>query len=273
MHTSIPPSDHATLRRIPDLHHLECMHATFVRHSFPRHWHDTYVIQWVETGVDRFLCGGTTHEAPAGTFVLINPLEVHTGSAAGLTALRYRSMYPSVESMTRLRAEFPGGCGAPAFDRAVVRDKPLEAMFLRFWSALGDDAAPLRRQTLHTELGAQLIRRHASAGTPRPVGSERRVVRTIKDYLAQNYAHAVSLDDLSRLSGLSPFHLLRAFRKEAGLPPHEFLVAVRVERAKHLLRRRVPIARVAHEVGFADQSHFTRVFKRIVGVTPGRYRS
>lgn len=267
----MPPSDQATYRRIPDLHHLECMQATFVRHAFPRHWHDGYVVEWVETGVDRFLCGDTMHEAAAGSFVLINPREAHTGAAAGPAPLRYRSLYPSVESMARLHADFSRGTDAPLFARPVVRDKRLETVFLRFWHSLGDDA-PLRRQSLHVELAARLIGRHAQVGAPRPVGRERRVVRTIKDYLAQNYARTVSLDDLSNLSGLSPFHLLRAFRKETGLPPHEFLVSIRIERARQLLARSVPLARVAHEVGFADQSHFTRVFKRVVGVTPGKYR-
>lgn len=270
----MPHPEHVNIRRVADLQQLECMQATFVRHSFPRHWHDTYVIEWVTEGVDRFLCGRTVHEAPAGSFVLINPSEVHTGSAAGPTALRYRSFYPSVEAMNQLQSDCRHDAGTPVFTRTVVRDAALARMFAQFWNSLEDDSTPLRRQTLYAVLGARLIRRHSSGGgVLKPAGGERQAVRRIKEYIAHNHARRVSLHDLADLSGLSPFHLLRAFRKETGLPPHEFLTAVRVERAKQLLRRRVLIARVAHEVGFADQSHFTRVFKRIVGVTPGKYRS
>ncbi|NUM81920.1 helix-turn-helix domain-containing protein [bacterium] len=98
-------------------------------------------------------------------------------------------------------------------------------------------------------------------------------IRKVKDYIADNYTETISLDELSTLSGLSPFYLLRVFRKETGLPPYEFLINVRIERAKRLLIRRIPIAVVAHSTGFADQSHFTRFFKRLTGVTPGQYLS
>jgi AraC-like DNA-binding protein len=71
---------------------------------------------------------------------------------------------------------------------------------------------------------------------------------------------------------LSPFHLLRVFRAAVGLPPHAYQIQLRVARAKELLRAGMPIAAVAVEVGFVDQSHLTRHFKRLVGVPPGRYR-
>jgi AraC-like DNA-binding protein len=72
--------------------------------------------------------------------------------------------------------------------------------------------------------------------------------------------------------GVSPFHLVRTFHKDVGLPPHAYLNCVRVERAKPLLGGGLTIAEVARRTGFADQSHFTRVFSRIVGMSPGRYK-
>ncbi|MBI1877856.1 MAG: helix-turn-helix transcriptional regulator, partial [Chloroflexi bacterium] len=73
------------------------------------------------------------------------------------------------------------------------------------------------------------------------------------------------------ISNLSPFHLLRAFRAELGLPPHAYLTQIRIERAKALLAQGWPVAQVAFETGFADQSHLTKRFKGIVGVAPGQY--
>jgi AraC-like DNA-binding protein len=70
---------------------------------------------------------------------------------------------------------------------------------------------------------------------------------------------------------LSPFHLNRVFSKEFGLPPHAFLTQVRVARAKALLKQGTSITQTALEVGFSDQSHFTRHFRRLVSVTPGHY--
>jgi AraC family transcriptional regulator len=94
----------------------------------------------------------------------------------------------------------------------------------------------------------------------------KRVLEYIHDNLEQN----LSLVDLATLANLSPSRFTRVFRQETGLSPHQYLIQARIERAKHLLRSgsEVSIGRVAHQVGFADQSHFTRHFKRIVGVTP-----
>ena len=73
---------------------------------------------------------------------------------------------------------------------------------------------------------------------------------------------------------VNPYHFARLFKAGTRLPPHQYVIARRVERAKELLRGRdrPPLAEVATEVGFSDQSHFTRHFRRLVGVTPRRFR-
>mgnify|MGYP001815730419 FL=1 len=85
----------------------------------------------------------------------------------------------------------------------------------------------------------------------------------------------MSLAELAREFDLSPFHFARMFKRATGFPPHEFQIQLRVRRGQELLRQRcgMSIAEVASELGFADESHFRRHFKRIIGLTPGRYRS
>jgi AraC-like DNA-binding protein len=91
------------------------------------------------------------------------------------------------------------------------------------------------------------------------------------DYLMGNLARNVSLQELSQRCGLSPYHFLRAFHRRYGLPPHTYQLQQRIVLAKHLLARGMSIAQAAAEVGFADQSHFTRKFKALVGATPRQY--
>lgn len=267
-------SDKAVIRRFPDLHSLECMQATFIKHTFPRHSHDSYVIEFVEEGVDRFFCKNTIHHAPAGSFVLINPLEVHTGASSGSTALRYRSLYPSVEMMIEVQSQFqPHVRTIPLFTKTVVYDAILKKLFNQFWKSL-EDSTPLRRQSLFMMFGLRLLQRHSfSNNEMRQIGIEKRPVQTIREYISDNYAEPISLDSLSAISGLSPFYLLRSFRKETGIPPYEYLISLRIERSKQFLLQRMSIAQVALETGFSDQCHFTRFFKRLVGVTPGQYLS
>ena len=96
-------------------------------------------------------------------------------------------------------------------------------------------------------------------------------MRLTREYLEEHYAENVSLEHLSQVAGLSRFHLLRAFREEIGLPPHAYLLGVRLRKAKSLLLEGLPVVRIAQDTGFFDQSHLTRHFKRLVGVPPGQY--
>ncbi|MFC4917408.1 AraC family transcriptional regulator [Bradyrhizobium sp. WYCCWR 13022] len=81
----------------------------------------------------------------------------------------------------------------------------------------------------------------------------------------------ITLRDLERQTGASIFQLIRAFRRDLGVTPHAYLIKRRVARGADLLLQGEPAAQVAYEVGFVDQSHFTKHFKRVHGVTPKRY--
>ena len=90
-------------------------------------------------------------------------------------------------------------------------------------------------------------------------------------YLEERYAEAVSLDQLGGIAGLSKYHLLRSFTKQKGISPYRYLETIRIARARKLLEQNVPQIEVALQTGFADQSHFSRFFKRLIGVTPRQY--
>jgi AraC-like DNA-binding protein len=98
-----------------------------------------------------------------------------------------------------------------------------------------------------------------------------RAIERAKHYLHDNFSEAISLDELVALTRLSRFHLVRTFALHTGIPPHAYQLKLRIERACVLLRSGVTAAETATQVGFADQSHFTRHFKRIRRITPARY--
>ncbi len=96
-------------------------------------------------------------------------------------------------------------------------------------------------------------------------------MRLAREYLEDNFAENVPLAALAKVVNLSPFHLARVFGKEVGIPLHAYQAQARVRHARDLLLRGWPVARVAQQTGFADQSHLARHFKRLVGVPPGSY--
>jgi AraC-like DNA-binding protein len=154
-------------------------------------------------------------------------------------------------------------------------DRDLARRFLGLCAALADDPAPrLEQDALLLAALTLFVERHAAAGLRSPpVGAEPRAVALVKAYLDAHAAEEVSLARLAEVAGLSSPYLNRAFARAVGLPPHRYQTQLRIDRAKALLAAGLPRRAVASETGFADQSHFGRHFKRLVGVTPGRYRA
>lgn len=108
-------------------------------------------------------------------------------------------------------------------------------------------------------------------GQVRSATDETPFVGCARRYLERHYAEKVSLVDLARLCGTSAGHLNHVFSQEVGQPPRAFQNAVRVRKAAQLLLRGLPVKQVATEVGFHDQSHFARHFKRVMGLPPALY--
>jgi AraC-like DNA-binding protein len=111
-------------------------------------------------------------------------------------------------------------------------------------------------------------------GATRPGRLTARRERRVREFIEAHLAENISLADLAGECGLSAAHFARAFRRSMGMAPHQFLTARRIERARDLLiHTTLPLAEVAARCGFSDQSHFTKVFRRLAGASPGSFRA
>lgn len=259
--------------RATDLGNLDLLRATFVKHVYARHTHEGFALGVIERGAEAFRYRGASHRAPAGSVVLINPDEAHTGQAAEATGWSYSMFYPEAELLRKVASELAGReCAVPYFPEPVVADPPLAGLLRRLHLLLERSDATLERESQLFAICAYLLVRHAAERPERrAVKGEPGRVALVRSYMEAHLEDNVNLDELARLTNLSPFHLLRVFQHETGLPPHAYLTQLRVGRAKHLLAAGMPIPQVAQVTGFTDQSHLTRHFKRLVGVTPGQY--
>lgn len=138
------------------------------------------------------------------------------------------------------------------------------------------DASQLFVEHLSMALQAHLLKRYGSKSVPteRPSGGlaawqERRAV----DYMLARLGEDISLDEVASQCGLSKGHFIKAFRENTGLPPHQWVIDQRLERARHLMKTTdLALAEIAFSCGFSDQSHFSRLFGRAEGVTPRAWR-
>lgn len=161
--------------------------------------------------------------------------------------------------------------GPPHLRCGTSNDPSLLQAFAQCHAALDSPASLLARESAMVTALASWLTRAAERPPPtRAGGVGIRVLRCARDYLIEHWNEDVGLDFLARKCGLSRYHFLRAFRREFGVPPHQFQIAVRIEKARDLLRAGVAMSEI--EAGFADQSHFIRAFRRQMGVTPGQYQ-
>ena len=265
----------ATFWHAPDLDDLELLKATYVSHAFSRHTHGGFVIGMIEKGIEVFDYRGQTHFAAPGDVVVINPDMVHTGHSGEADGWTYRMFYPSIAMLRQVADAIGDRSGdMPFFKQAVVRDPELALQIRRLHDLLEFSPDRLERASSFYDVMGRLILRHASnAPAMKKMGSERRAVQKAIALIGSDLAETITLENLSRQVGLSPFYLSRLVQRHTGLPPHAYRKQQRIRQARRLLRAQMPIAQVAMETGFADQSHLTRHFKQIVGVTPGQYAS
>jgi AraC-like DNA-binding protein len=253
----------------------EFLFADYRDFAFPPHVHETFALGVIESGGQQFRPGrASSLVMPAGTLCAINPGVVHEGRPATSQGWRYRMFYPSPALVARALgdAQHQPRSGDWGLGRHVIDDTELYREFeaLHVSSQLRDTL--LERQTRVSAFVRRLFERHGNFSPERTRARVApRTVGIVRDYLHANAEHQVSIGDLAQAAGVSGTQVIRAFSSATGMPPHSYLVSLRVERAKALLRVGTGLAEAALEVGFSDQSQFTRHFKRLTGVTPGRF--
>jgi AraC-like DNA-binding protein len=269
-------SESARYWRTPLIGNTELLHAHYVEQTFSRHTHEEYAIGVIETGAMEFFYRGSRVVAPAGSVNLCIPGEAHNGQAVDASGWTYRMFYFDPALLQEVASELAGKpVGIPIIKAGVLFNKNLAGLFRNAHRLLEQDRpGDIAARILLFDALARIIRGysdpHQTVRALRPAPS---AIRLARDFIEAHYPENIPLDTLAGLAGLSPFHFVRVFQKETGLPPHAYLRQVRLRRAKEMLGRGESISSTAQGTGFVDQSHLNRWFKQHWGVTPGQYRN
>jgi len=134
----------------------------------------------------------------------------------------------------------------------------------------------LYAESLANILALHLVRHYTTSanGVHRHVGGlSGHKLRLVREFINANYALDLSLAELAAVAGMSTFHFAREFKRAAGSTPHQYLMKLRIERAKELLAKsEMSLVDVGCQSGFSHQSHFSRLFRKLTGTTPQSYR-
>lgn len=251
---------------------LEAYQFQGIMQKFPNHFHDYYVIGFIEEGKRHLLCNNEEYLLNSGDVIIFNPQDPHACEQIDGRTLDYRCINIQPEIMQKLVREITGQANLPRFTPPVLYQSELAMSLHELHQMILKGEADFHKEELLLFLLEQLLREYSDAQTPTTAHELSTEIRAVCEYIESHYADNLTLDQLSDLTGISKYHLLRVFTRQKGISPYRYLETIRIGQAKRLLEQGQLPVEVAAQTGFSDQSHFTNFFKRLIGLTPKQYR-
>ena len=243
-------------------------------HQFGKHFHSHYTILLVEEGCNEGFTENQSYQVEPGQVLIINPGELHAGNSYDQRYLRFRSLRITEAWLKRLCAnndiEISGDV---VFETQPITDTLLVRQLVTLSQALIQQNNDLKVETDYTALLFTLLQRYSNkkkASISKQMNTP--ALLRAKRFIRDNYKEQINLQDIAAYAHLSRYHLVRQFSKKYGLSPFQYLRNLRIEEAKKLFPGTASLTQIANEVGFFDQSHFIRTFKKIEGAPPSVLR-
>jgi AraC-like DNA-binding protein len=250
---------------------VEFLEAWFQGTAYHKHRHDTYAICLTTSGVQAFDYRGATEISTPGKVVVLHPDEAHDGRAATEQGFGYRILYVEPALIFEaVRVICGRACPLPFVRIPVATNPKLSAAIT---SAFQDTREPLAIDSLVVRLAEGLVDADPSCGQAAPRRLDVVALERARQFLDAEKTRVVRSAELETVAGLTRYDLARQFRLMCGTSPYRYLLMRRLAFARELIARRRPLVEVALEAGFADQAHFTRMFKAAFGLTPARYEA
>ncbi|WP_238900508.1 AraC family transcriptional regulator [Clostridium sp. YIM B02500] len=250
---------------------IEAYNFKGIMQKFPNHFHDYYVIGFIENGKRYLSCKNKQYIIETGDLIVFNPGDIHTCEQIDDRTLDYRCINIKKDVMKKITFEITGKEYLPNFMEFVLFRNELTSSLKELHLMIMEEEKNLKKDELFLLIMEQLIREYSNPVSEINIQEASAEIKTVCDYLENNYMENITLNQLSNLTGLSKYYLLHSFTKQKGISPYNYLQTIRISKAKKMLEQGVAPIDVAFKTGFTDQSHFTNFFKKLIGLTPKQY--
>ena len=251
---------------------IEAYNLSGIVQRFPNHFHEYYVIGFVEGGKRRMWCKNCEYDVVAGDMILFNPRDNHFCEPINGEILDYRAINIKPEIMSKAVKEITGSDYLPYFTQNVVRQSDIIHSLRDFYNAVVRHAPRLEREETLFFLLEQILEECTAPFGETGRSEPDQQIKALCLYMDNHYTENITLDEMLTMTSFGKSYLLRSFTKQVGVSPYRYLQTVRLDRAKKLLEQNVAPIDAAVMAGFSDQSHFTKFFKEFIGLTPKQYQ-
>lgn len=251
---------------------IEAYNLSGIVQKFPNHFHEYYVIGFVEGGKRHLWCKGKEYDVSEGDLLLFNPRDNHYCGPINGEILDYRAVNINPEVMERTVGEITGKPYMPYFTETVVYKSDITQSVRDLYLAILEHAPKLEKEETLFFLIEQILREYASDFESADILQPNPRIKTLCTYIEEHYAENLTLDDLLAMTDFGKSYLLRSFTKQTGVSPYRYLQTIRLDKARKFLEQGIAPIDAAGMAGFADQSHFTHFFKEFIGLTPKQYQ-
>jgi AraC-like DNA-binding protein len=245
----------------------------FDTYEYDKHAHEEYTISLIHDGNMKGFLNGFSHNFSQSTVLTINPDEIHackTNSDLGYT---YNSIYFRASFLNDIANEH--GIRTPLyFKKNTLNDKGLYQK-LSALVALNEIgiSSKIEFESVLIDVLEQMFQLNHFQRNVLFANNKERLISRAKEFINDNYALDLRLEDIAKELNISKYHFLRIFKSYTHISPHSYLMNRRIEKAKIFLQKGTSIINTAYDCGFNDQSHLHRRFKAIMGITPKQYQN
>ncbi len=251
---------------------IEVYQLSGIVRKFPNHFHEYYVIGFIEGGRRHLCCKGREYDLTPGDLIVFNPRDNHFCAPVDGEPLDYRAVNIEIEVMEKAVEEITGKKYIPLFTKNVYRQSDLTQHLGALYDAVLTESPRLLKEEALFFLLEQVLREGGQPFETTEIPKPDEQIQSLCRYMDEHFAENLSLDELLTMTNFGKSYLLRLFTRQVGVSPYRYLQTVRLNRARKFLEQGMPPAEAAAMAGFSDQSHFTRFFKEFIGLTPGQYQ-